>query len=77
MKISIDIPDTLAKDIKSFLKKEDMNIKKFTELAIIEKYSSMVTEIHLRKQKKISDKRFFEILNSAEDRPPLKGDELI
>ena len=75
--ISVRIPDSIYKRIKSLAKEEHLSINQFINSAVSEKLSAYQTEAYLDERAARGDRgKFQKVLGKVPDRPPVEGDEL-
>jgi len=75
--ITIQMPDSLARQLQEFASKEGMTVDQLISSATAEKLSALMTVEHLR-QRAVRANRddFVAFLDASPDAPPMEGDEL-
>ncbi|SPE60325.1 conserved hypothetical protein [Verrucomicrobia bacterium] len=75
--LSIQIPESLADQLREWAAKEGVTVDQLLCSAAAEKLSALMTVEHLR-QRALRAKRedFLAFLNASPDVPPLPGDEM-
>lgn len=74
--LSINIPDSYHKMVKTVSKEDKISINQFIASAIGEKLSAMQTAAYLQKRaEKGSRKKFLAVLNSAPNSDPEEDDK--
>ena len=75
--LSLRLPDSLHKEIKSLARKEGISINQFISSAVAEKMSALLTESYLRERSKKGDKEsFLRAMSKVPDTEPSDGDKL-
>ena len=75
--LSLRIPDSLHKEVKSLVKKEGISINQFISSAVAEKMSALLTEQYLLKRSTRGNKQqFFEAMSNVPDVEPDEMDKL-
>ena len=75
--LSLRLPDSLHKEIKSLARKEGISINQFISSAVAEKMSALLTESHLRERSLKGDKEsFLRAMSKAPDTEPSDEDKL-
>ncbi len=75
--ISLQMPDSLYKRLKEFVKREGISINQFLTTAAAEKLSAIDTVSYLRRRaKRSSDEAFRQALSEVPDVEPEEYDQL-
>ena len=75
--LSLRLPDSLHKEIKSLARKEGISINQFISSAVAEKMSALLTESYLRERSLKGDKEFFlRAMSKVPDTEPSDEDRL-
>jgi len=75
--LSLRLPDSLHKEIKSLARKEGISINQFISSAVAEKMSALLTESYLRERSKKGDKKsFLRAMSKVPDTEPSDEDKL-
>ncbi|MCW5555604.1 MAG: toxin-antitoxin system HicB family antitoxin [Verrucomicrobiae bacterium] len=76
-KLTIQLPDGVASQLRECAAKEGVTVDQLLSSAAAEKLSAMLTVEHLRERARHAKREGFEkYLASAPDVPPMPGDEL-
>ncbi len=69
--LSLRIPDSLHKEVKSLVKKEGISINQFISSAVAEKMSALLTEKYLlNRSRKGNEQQFFKAMSKVPDIEP-------
>ncbi len=75
--LSLRLPDSLHKEIKSLARKEGISINQFISSAVAEKMSALLTESYLRERSKKGNKEsFLRAMSKVPDIEPSDEDKL-
>ena len=75
--LSLRLPDSLHKEIKSLARKEGISINQFISSAVAEKMSALLTESYLRERSLKGDKAsFLRAMSKVPDIEPSDEDKL-
>jgi len=75
--LSLRLPDSLHKEVKSLAQKEGVSINQFISSAVAEKMSALLTESYLKERSlKGNKKSFFEAMSKVPDVEPSDEDKL-
>jgi HicB family len=75
--LSLRLPDSLHKEVKSLSKNEGISINQFISSAVAEKMSALLTEDYLIKRAKQSSKKaFLTAMSKVPDIEPEERDKL-
>ena len=75
--LSLRLPDSLHKEIKSLARKEGISINQFISSAVAEKMSALLTESYLKERSKKGNKEsFLRAMSKVPDTEPSDEDKL-
>ena len=75
--LTIQIPDSLARQLQSCAEDEGVTVDQLLASAAAEKLSALMTVDHLRRRAARAKREdFIAFLDDAPDLPPMEGDEL-
>ena len=75
--LSLRLPDSLHKEVKSLAQKEGVSINQFISSAVAEKMSALLTESYLKERSLKGDKKsFFKAMSKVPDVEPSDEDKL-
>ncbi|HHH38096.1 MAG TPA: toxin-antitoxin system HicB family antitoxin [Sedimenticola sp.] len=75
--LSLRLPDSLHKEIKSLARKEGVSINQFISSAVAEKMSALLTESYLKKRSLKGDKEsFLRAMSRVPDTEPNNEDKM-
>jgi len=76
--LSLRLPDSLHREIKSLAKKEGISINQFISSAVAEKMSALLTESYLSQRAEKGDKKaFLKAMSKVPDIEPEQKDRLV
>jgi len=75
--LSLRLPDSLHKEVKSLAQKEGVSINQFISSAVAEKMSALLTESYLKERSLKGDKKsFLKAMSKVPDVEPSDEDKL-
>ncbi len=75
--LSLRLPDSLHKEVKSLARKEGISINQFISSAVAEKMSALLTESYLKERSLKGDKEsFLRAMSKVPDAEPSDEDRL-
>ena len=75
--LSLRLPDSLHREVKSLAQKEGVSINQFISSAVAEKMSALLTESYLKERSLKGDKRsFLKAMSKVPDVEPIDEDKL-
>ena len=75
--LSLRLPDSLHREVKSLAQKEGVSINQFISSAVAEKMSALLTESYLKERSLKGDKKsFLKAMSKVPDVEPIDEDKL-